>query len=515
MPSTDAAPDPPLLRMRGIRKSFPGVKALKGVDLTLHNGEVLALLGENGAGKSTLIKILGGAHQPDDGTIEIDGQPASVSTPQASQASGIGIIYQEFNLIPFLSARENIFLGQEPGHVSFIPKGSEETRAKSLFKRIGVEVPIDANCNDLTVAQQQIVEIAKTLAQDARIIVMDEPSAALSPRETKGLFKVIAELKSQGIGIIYISHRLDEIFEVADRVTFLRDGEHIDTRSIDKLTREQMIELMVGRSLDKEFPKRSSELGQVRFSVTDLNRGSSVRDVSFDINAGEVLGLTGLVGAGRTETARLLFGADRPDSGRLQLDGKPLAIKTPRDAIRQGICLLTEDRKAQGLVLGQTVRENFGLPNLNQFSSGGFIRQQEEAKAFSGYVDQIKIKIAHTEQIAGTLSGGNQQKVVLAKWLQRNAEVIIFDEPTRGIDVGAKYEIYQLINQLAAHGKAVLMISSELPEILGMSDRILVMNEGRITGELTDVPNATQEDIMRLAVGQASGEGSGVSGKAA
>ena len=240
-----------------------------------------------------------------------------------------------------------------------------------------MEVPIDANCNDLTVAQQQIVEIAKTLAQDARIIVMDEPSAALSPRETKGLFKVIDELKSQGIGIIYISHRLDEIFEVADRVTFLRDGEHIDTRSIDELTREQMIELMVGRSLDKEFPKRSSELGQARFSVTSLNRGSSVRDVSFDIKAGEVLGLTGLVGAGRTETARLLFGADRPDSGRLQLDGKPLAIKSPRDAIRQGICLLTEDRKAQGLVLGQTVRENFGLPNLKQFSSVGFIRQQE------------------------------------------------------------------------------------------------------------------------------------------
>jgi ABC-type sugar transport system ATPase subunit len=485
--------------MRGIRKSFPGVKALKAVDLTLHAGEVLALLGENGAGKSTLIKILGGAHLADQGIIEINGHTPNVSTPQASQASGIGIIYQEFNLIPFLSARENIFLGQEPGRISFIPKAKEEAKTKALFERIGVKVPVDAECNRLTVAQQQIVEIAKTLAQDARIIVMDEPSAALSPRETKGLFEVIDELKTQGIGIIYISHRLDEIFEIADRVTILRDGEHIDTRPIGDLTREQMIELMVGRSLEKEFPKRNATLGEVRMGVTDLNRGNSVRNVSFEIKAGEVLGLTGLVGAGRTETARLLFGADRPDSGIVQLDGKPLSSNSPKDAIRQGICLLTEDRKTEGLVLGQTVLENFGLPNLPQFSSCGFIRKHQETEAFASYVKQIQIKITGTEQIAGTLSGGNQQKVVLAKWLQRNAKVIIFDEPTRGIDVGAKYEIYQLINQLAEQGKAILMISSELPEILGMSDRVLVMNEGRITGEINDVTNATQEAIMKLA----------------
>jgi len=306
-------------------------------------------------------------------------------------------------------------------------------------------------------------------------------------------------LRAQGIGIIYISHRLDEIDAIADRVTVLRDGGHIATRDKSKLHRDEMIELMVGRSLDKEFPPREHTPGPARLTVRNLMRGNTVRNVSFELHAGEIVGLTGLVGAGRTETARLIFGADPKDSGVIELDNKPINATSPRDAIRKGICLLTEDRKTQGLVLGQTVQENFGLPNLKQFTQTGLIDRTKESGAFAKFVNQIPIKVASHEQPAQTLSGGNQQKVVLAKWLQRNAEVIIFDEPTRGIDVGAKYEIYQLIHQLADEGKAILMISSELPEILGMSDRILVMNEGKITGEITDVSSTTQEEIMKLA----------------
>jgi len=486
--------------MRGVSKTFPGVKALQDVDLTLHRGEVLALLGENGAGKSTLMKVLGGAHAPDTGDILIEGKPVQIQSPHDSQDAGIAIIYQEFNLVPGLSAADNIFLGREQTRAGFIRRGEERRRARELFERLEIDIDPDAPCRDLTVAQQQIVEIAKALAIDARILVMDEPSAALTTREVERLYAVIRELKTQGIGVIYISHRLDEIFEVCDRITVLRDGQNVGERKVGEVDRRALIELMVGRELKDEFPPRESRVEDKGLEVEGLRRGDAVRDVSFVARRGEILGITGLVGAGRTETARLIFGADRREAGRIRLDGRELKINSPRDAIRAGLGLLTEDRKLQGLVLPHSVRENFALPNLDWLSHLGWMNRRKERESFGRYVESLQIKIPHQEQPARNLSGGNQQKVVLAKWLARNCEVLIFDEPTRGIDVGAKYEIYCLMNELAAKGKAIIMISSELPEVLGMSDRILVMHEGRVTGEIEDVANATQEQIMDLAV---------------
>ena len=491
----------PMLAMNGISKSFPGVVALDHVDLELQSGEVLALLGENGAGKSTLIKVLAGAHRPDAGSIRIDSREANFHDPVDAQRRGIAVIYQEFNLVPALTVRENIFLGRERARNGFVRSGEEHGRAKELLNRLGVGINPSAVCRRLSVAEQQLVEIAKALSQDAGIIVMDEPSAALSAPEVERLFAIIGDLKARGLGIIYISHRLEEVFRIADRVMVMRDGRCVATRPIEEVTRESLIEMMVGRKLEKEFPLRQARPGEERLVVEGLSRGEKVRHVSFSIRRGEVLGLTGLIGAGRTETARLIFGADRRDSGTIRLDGRKLAIRDPRDAIQAGIALLTEDRKAQGLVLGRSVRENFALPNLAHLSSWGFVHQRRERGALARYVESLRLRLSHNDQPVGTLSGGNQQKVVLAKWLERNCQVIVFDEPTRGIDVGAKFEVYQLINELAAQGKAILMISSELPEVLGMSDRILVMNDGQITGEITDVRQATQEQIMELAVG--------------
>jgi ABC-type sugar transport system ATPase subunit len=486
--------------MTGVEKSYPGVRALRGVSLSLAAGEVLAVVGENGAGKSTLIKVLAGAVGPDAGTVRINGREVPPGSPAEARRAGVAVIYQEFSLVPALTAAENVFLGREPGRLGWLHRGEERRRAVELFRKLGVELDPGAPCRRLTVAQQQAVEIAKALAADARILVMDEPTTALTPPEAGRLFGIIRELKRHGVGVVYISHRLDEVFGIADRIMVMRDGAHVATRPTGEVTRNELIELMVGRRLDQEFPRRAPKIGEPRLVVKDL-RGEKVRGVSFAVRRGEVLGLTGLVGSGRTETARLIFGADRRDGGTIELDGRVLDVRGPRGAIRAGIALLTEDRKGQGLIPAHPVRDNFALPNLARWSRLGVLDRGRERAAFRAAADRLRIKAADPSAPVATLSGGNQQKVVLAKWLERECEVVIFDEPTRGIDVGAKYEIYQLINALADQGKAVLMISSELPEVLGMADRILVMHAGRITGEIADVAAATQEQILRLAMG--------------
>lgn len=486
--------------MEGIHKRFPGVHALKGTDFSIRSGEVVALLGENGAGKSTLIKMLGGAHTPTEGVIRLDGEAINFDSPHDSREAGVAVIYQEFNLVPGLSARENIFLGREKTRWGRIAHREERQLAGEYLKRIGLQIDPETLCGDLTIAQQQGVEIARALSMEARLVVMDEPSAALSPSEVTQLFAIVRDLQKQGIAVIYISHRLDEIYEICDRVVVLRDGENVGGGKIASLMRHELIELMVGRSLESEFPKRKAVPGKEKLRVEDLNRGRRVRGVSFSVNSGEVVGFAGLVGAGRSETMRALIGADPKDSGRIYVKGREVEINQPREAINHGICLLSEDRKNEGLVLIHSVVENFGLPNLVRFSRKGRVDQKQEREEFAKYVSSLQIKISDPDQEAGNLSGGNQQKIVLAKWLARNSEIIIIDEPTRGIDVGAKYEIYQLINDLAAAGKAVIMVSSELPEILGMSDRIIVMHEGEIRGEISDPQNATQEDILKLAI---------------
>ena len=490
---------PPILRLQGIEKTFPGVRALRSAALDVHAGEVHALVGENGAGKSTLIKVVTGAHRPNAGTIELDGLPLCITGPLDALHAGISAIYQEFSLVPTLTVRENLFLGRERSRLGILHAAAERRCAHEIFRRLSVDIDPEARTADLSIAQQQVVEIARALLANARLLIMDEPTAALSPHEAETLLNILAELRAHGHGILFVSHRLNEVSRVADRITVMRDGATLGTWPATDLPQERMIELMVGRPLEQGFPAPRASFGDEVLTARNLT-GGSVRGVSFAIRRGEVLGLAGLVGAGRTELARLIFGADRIEAGEIVLDGSPVSIRSPREAIRKGICLLTEDRKGQGLVLGLSARENFALPNLRHWSRSGWIRQRSETDAFLRYVHSLNIRLAGPEQPAQHLSGGNQQKLLVARWLESDSRVILFDEPTRGIDVGAKYEMYNLIADLAARGKAVLMISSELTEILGMSDRILVMHDGRIAGEIRDVPMATQEQLLRLAV---------------
>lgn len=492
-----------VLEMRDITKQFPGVLALDKVSFDLRPGEVHCLIGENGAGKSTLMKILAGAQPMDSGEILIEGEPVHILSPHHAQQLGISMIYQEFNLSPYLSVAENIFLGREPrlGRTPFIDWQRMYRESRDILARIRVALDVKRPVNELSVAQQQMVEIAKALSVNAKIIVMDEPSATLTDHELVALFDLIKTLRRQGIGLIYISHRLEEIFEIGNRATVMRDGRHVATKEVCDVDREAIIHMMVGRELKDEFPKQQFELGAERLRVEGLSRAGVFEDVSFNLRQGEIVGLTGLVGAGRTEVARAIFGADRITGGQIVLDGKPVTIRSPQDAIRQGIGLLTEDRKNQGLVLGMTVRENTTLSNLSALVWGPFIDRKQERSVAERFVKDLQIKTPSIEQTAQNLSGGNQQKVVLAKWLFTQSKVLIFDEPTRGVDVGAKVEIFKLMNDLVSRGVAVLMISSELPEVLGMCDRILVMHEGRLAGELPG-KGATQEAIMRMATGE-------------
>jgi ribose transport system ATP-binding protein len=498
-------PSVPLLQMQGIEKSFPGVRALDGVSLTLFAGECHALVGENGAGKSTLMKILAGALRADAGEIIIDGRPVTIDGPRAAERLGIGMIYQEFNLVPALDAVANITLGIEPQRGIFLDGPAARQQAQAVLDEVGISLPLELPARRLSVAQQQMVEIAKALLRKARIVVMDEPTAALTDRETDRLFALIAKLKASGVALIYISHRLEELPRVADRITVVRDGRAVETRPLAEMPQDEMIRLMVGRKLDAHFPDLPPVAADAPavLEVHDLFRAPRVRGVDLRVRAGEIVGIAGLVGAGRTEILRAVAGADIPDRGRIQIDGKTVRIKSPESAIEAGIAFITEDRKAQGLVLGMSVRENVTLAHLASFSDALFVDRRKEYAATKRFIDELQIRTPGPEQIVRNLSGGNQQKVVLAKWLAGTARVFLFDEPTRGIDVGSKAEIYALMVELLKGGAGIVMVSSELPEVLGMSHRVLVVRDGKIAAEL-DRSEATPDRVIAVATGVAA-----------
>ena len=496
------ASTPPLVELRHIRKAFAGVQALDDCHFTLLPGEVHALMGENGAGKSTLMKVLAGVYQPDAGEILLDGRAVALPSPRAAQALGIGIIHQELNLMNHLSAAQNIFIGREPrGRFGLLlDEAALNTQAQALFDRMHLPLDPRTPVGELTVARQQMVEIAKALSFESRVLIMDEPTAALNNAEIAELFRLIRQLQARGVGIVYISHKMDELQQISNRVTVMRDGRTIATLPTAGTAMPTIIGLMVGRQIDDSRPAVPDTRAQpVALQVQGLSRGKAVRDVSFTLRRGEILGLAGLMGAGRTELARLVFGADRRDAGRVLVHGRPVDIRSPSDAVAQGIGYLSEDRKHFGLATGLDVQTNIVLAHLRRFANRAcWLDDGAVRRTAQDYVEQLDIRTPSVTQAVRLLSGGNQQKIVIAKWLLRDCDILFFDEPTRGIDIGAKNEIYKLLQALAAQGKAIVMISSELPEVLRLSHRILVMCEGRLTGELS-AAEATQEKIMQLA----------------
>ena len=493
----------PMLKMEGVSKIFPGVKALDNVHITAYGGEVTALMGENGAGKSTLMKILSGVYQKDEGKIFIDGQEAKIKGIKSAEEYGVTIIHQEMSVINNLTVAQNIFLGNEKFNKATgrINKKLLVERSKLFLEQIGCNIDPNRLVSSINVGEKQMVEIAKALTKNARVIIMDEPTTALTEVETKSLFKVIDNLKKKGIAIIYISHRMEEIFEICDRVEVLRDGKYAGNALIKDIDNDKLISMMVGRTIEDQFPYREAKKGSKILEVLNVTSRAGVNDASFSVREGEILGVAGLMGSGRTELAKVIFGEYKRDKGTVKLKGKEINIKSVQEAIDYGICYLSEDRKKEGCVLGLSVADNMVLSNLKKYeNSFKSINMKKANDDVDYYIKKINIKTPNRNQLIKNLSGGNQQKVILAKWLMLSPEVLIIDEPTIGIDVGAKKEIYELLNDLKASGKAIIMISSDLPEVLGISDRIMVMSEGKISGELSR-EEASQETIMKLAVG--------------
>lgn len=489
-----------LLSLKHVSKQYPGVLALDDMTLDIYKGETLALVGENGAGKSTLIKTLSGAIVPTSGTIIFEGKEYDQMNPQLSTALGISVIYQEFNLMDTLSVAENVFVGHLPTKHKLYDEKETIRQAEEIFKTMGVDIDVTQKVGELSVAYMQLVEIAKSLTKEVKLLIMDEPTAPLTAKETELLFRIMRMLKERGMTIIFITHRLGEVFEMADRVTIMRDGKKISTNPIGEMTKESLIQGMVGRKMSDAYPSSNKQIGDPVLKVENLS-GNGVRNINFELHRGEILGLAGLVGAGRTEIMRVLYGSDKRDSGKVYLNGKEVHFHSPKEAVHSGVSLIPEDRKRHGAILDLPISQNISLPNLSKISNLFLLSKRKEKKLVDEQIDALKIACYSGKQLAGTLSGGNQQKVVLAKWLASNAQVLIFDEPTRGIDVGAKQEIYNLMNSLCEQGIAILMISSEMEEIIGMADRIIVLYEGVQMGELQK-NEFSQEAILTLASGE-------------